>query len=73
MIHDKSRRKELRASVDRLAKARGAPTPDEVIALGDCDRPIRVIHGDAVPISGSVHLTLGRVISRKNINRLLRK
>jgi hypothetical protein len=65
----------LRLSIERLLKARASRK--RRAAKTDMDelekRPVRVMYPDAVPISGSAHLALGRTVSRDTINKRFRK
>ena len=40
----------------------------DVSAIPD-DRPVRLVHEEAVPIRGSVHIALGLVRSREDVDR----
>jgi hypothetical protein len=68
MISDQKIRGELRASVSRLVKAREARG-----LVSHKEPPVRVIYGQAVPISGSMHVALGKTVSRKTIDKKFAK
>jgi hypothetical protein len=63
MVVNKNVRAELLASFQRLMKARGKEP------VSPQDAPPKVLYPDAVPVSGSVHVALGRTVARTEINK----
>jgi hypothetical protein len=68
MDNDTKTRRELRASFGRFADASaqaGAPL--------SMNHPVKLPHLDQVPVTGSVHLSTGRTVSRETIEKRFAK
>lgn len=80
MAYDKSIREGLIQSFENLSKVSADNSGgtvsvvkrEQLLSITE-DTPAKLICPKEVPISGSVHIYTGRVISRKKINELMRK